>query len=179
MLSLLFGAYYPNRARSASSTLRTGWMLILYLLMSKFCTFDLGRMMSVNPSFSASAIRCSIRFIGRTSPLRPTSPAIHQPGSMAVSTLLDSTAAMTLRSMARSVTRSPPAIFTNTSFCISLNPTRFSSTASSMFSRRCSNPVAERCGVPYAADDTRACVSTRKGRTPSMAELMATPERPS
>ena len=134
--------------------------------------------MSVNPSFSASASRCSIRFTGRTSPLSPTSPAIHQPCSMGVSTLLDSTAAMILRSMARSVTLIPPAMFMKTSFCISLNPTRFSSTASSMLSLRWSNPVAARCGVPYAADDTRACVSTRNGRAPSIAELIATPERP-
>ena len=104
--------------------------------------------MSLKPNFSASAMRCSMRFTGRTSPLRPTSPAMHQPDSMGVSTLLDSTAAMTLRSMARSVTRRPPAMFMNTSFCISLKPTRFSRTASSMFRRRWSKPVAERWGVP-------------------------------
>ena len=46
----------------------------------------------------------------------PTSPAMHHPCSIGVSTLLDSTAAMTLRSMARSVTLRPPAILTNTSF---------------------------------------------------------------
>ena len=39
--------------------------------------------------------------------------------------------------------------------------------------------VAERCGVPYAAVDTKACVSRRKGRKPSMAEVMATPDSPS
>lgn len=165
MLSLLFGAYYPNRARSASSTLRTGWMLILYLLMSKFCTFDLGRMMSVNPSFSASAIRCSIRFIGRTSPLRPTSPAIHQPGSMAVSTLLDSTAAMTLRSMARSVTRSPPAIFTNTSFCISLNPTRFSRSRGSFW---CSHKLCHRRRASFPGRDTGSGVICRIRHTTTL-----------
>ena len=135
--------------------------------------------MWVKPNFSASAMRCSMRFTGRTSPLNPTSPAMHQPASMAVSTLLESTAAMTLRSMAKSVTRSPPAMLMNTSFCMSLKPTRFSSTASNMLRRRWSKPVAVRCGVPYAADETKACVSTKKGRTPSMAAEMATPERPS
>ena len=131
-------------------------MLILYLRASMLCTLCSGSIISVKPSFSASPIRCSMRLIGRTSPLRPTSPAMHHPASIAVSTLLDNTAAITLKSMARSVTRSPPAIFTKTSFCVSLKPTRFSRTASNMFRRRWSNPVAERCGVPYAADETRA-----------------------
>ena len=75
-------------------------------------------------------------------------PAIHQPCSIGASTLLLNTAANTLKSMAGSVTLNPPAIFRNTSFCISLNPTRFSRTARSMFKRRWSKPVAERCGVP-------------------------------
>ena len=132
-----------------------------------------------NPSFSASAMRCSIRLTGRTSPLSPTSPHIHQPCSIAVSTLLLNTAASTLRSIAGSVTRKPPAMFRNTSFAINLKPTRFSITARSIFSLRWSKPVAERWGVPYAAVLTRACVSTRNGRTPSMAALMATPDNPS
>ena len=89
-----------------------------------------------------------MRVTGRISPLSPTSPAMHTWRSMAVSTLLDSTAAITLRSMAGSVTRMPPAMFRKTSFCSSLKPTRFSSTASSMFRRRMSKPVVERCGVP-------------------------------
>ena len=101
-----------------------------------------------NPSFSASRMRDSILLTGRTSPLRPTSPAMHQPGSIEVSTLLESTAAITLRSVARSVTRKPPAMFRKTSFCINLNPTRFSSTASNMFNLRWSKPVLLRCGVP-------------------------------
>lgn len=66
-------------------------------------------MMCLNPSFSASAIRCSTRLTGLTSPLNPTSPHMHQPVSIGVSTLLDNTAAMTLRSIAMSVTFSPPA----------------------------------------------------------------------
>ena len=136
-------------------------------------------MMCWKPSFSASAMRCSIRLTGRTSPLKPTSPAMHHPASIAVSTLLLSTAAITLKSIAKSVTLRPPAILRNTSFCISLKPTLFSNTAKSMLSRRWSNPVAERWGVPYAAVETNACVSTKNGRTPSMALLMATPESPS
>ena len=104
--------------------------------------------MWVKPSFSASEMRCSILLTVRTSPLSPTSPAIHHPTSIGVSTLLDNTATMTLRSIAKSVTRKPPAILRKTSFCMSLNPTRFSSTANSILSLRCSKPVAERCGVP-------------------------------
>ena len=57
------------------------------------------------------------------------------------------TALMTGRSMAGSLTRSPPAMLRKTSFWISLNPARFSSTARSMFMRRRSKPVALRCGV--------------------------------
>ena len=56
---------------------------------------------------------------------------------------------------------------------------RFSNTARSMLRRRWSKPVADRCGVPYAAVDTKAWVSKRKGRTPSMAAVMATPDNPS
>ena len=93
-------------------------------------------------------MRASMRLTGRTSPLSPTSPAMHHPLSMGVSTLDERTAAMTLRSMAMSVTRSPPAMLRKTSFCMSLKPTRFSSTASSMLSRRWSKPVADRWGVP-------------------------------
>ncbi len=119
-------------------------------------TDDLNTVVGRAASYMQTRISSRIRFTGLTSPLSPTSPAIHHPASMAVSTLLDNTAAITLKSIARSVTRSPPAIFRNTSFCISLNPTRFSSTASSILSRRWSNPVAVRWGVPYAADDTNA-----------------------
>ena len=118
-------------------------------------------------------------YTGLTSPDSPTSPHMHHPCSIGVSTLLDSTAAITERSIARSVIRIPPAMLMNTSFCMSLKPTRFSSTASSILSRRWSKPVAERCGVPYAAVDTRACVSTRKGRIPSIVDDIAIPERSS
>ena len=124
-------------------------------------------------------MRCSIRFTGRISPLSPTSPAMQVSRSISVSILLDRMALMTDRSMAGSFTFNPPAIFKKTSFCASLNPTRFSSTARSMFIRRKSNPVAERCGFPYTAELTKACVSIKKGRTPSMAEAIATPLIPS
>ena len=67
---------------------------------------------------------------------------------MGVSTLLDNTAAMTLKSIAGSVTRRPPAMLRNTSFAPNLKPTRFSSTANNIFRRRKSKPVADRCGVP-------------------------------
>ena len=102
----------------------------------------------MNPNFWASAMRRSMRVTGRISPLSPHSPAMATERSMGVSTLLDSTAAMTLRSMAGSVTRMPPAMLRNTSLAPSLKPTRFSSTARSMLSLRRSKPVAERCGVP-------------------------------
>lgn len=55
----------------------------------------------------------------------------------------------------------------------------FSNTANSMLSLRCSKPVALLWGVPYAAEDTKAWVSTRKGRTPSMAHPIAQPDNPS
>ena len=44
-----------------------------------------------------------------------------------------------------------------------------------MFIRRVSKPVLERWGVAYTAELTSACVSMRKGRTPSMATAMAVP----
>ena len=133
----------------------------------------------LNPSFSASPMRCSMRFTGRISPDRPISPAMHTSGSMTVSMLLERMALMTARSIAGSFTFNPPAILRNTSFCASLKPTRFSNTASSIFMRRMSNPVAERCGLPYTALLTNACVSMRNGLMPSIAEAMAMPLIPS
>ena len=116
--------------------------------VSNPCMLYLGTSIRRNPNLAASATRCSMRFTGRISPLNPTSPAMQTPSSMPVSTLLLNTAAITERSMAGSVTFSPPAMLRNTSFCARRKPTRFSSTASSMFSRRRSKPVAERWGVP-------------------------------
>ena len=135
--------------------------------------------MRLNPNFSASPMRCSIRFTGRISPDSPISPAIQTSGSIDASMLEERIALITARSMAGSFTFSPPAILRNTSFCASLKPTRFSSTANSIFIRRRSNPVAERCGLPYTAELTNACVSIKNGRTPSMAEAIATPLIPS
>ncbi len=132
--------------------------------------------MSVKPSFSASWRRTSMRLTGRTSPDSPTSPHRHQPWGMGVSTLLDRTAAITERSIAVSVTLMPPAMLRNTSFCTSLNPTLFSSTARSIPRRRWSKPVAVRWGVPYAAEETSAWVSMSSGRIPSMATAIATPD---
>ena len=106
----------PNNALSASSTFFTGTNSMLNLFVFSPCMLLVGIIIWLKPSFSASATRCSIRLTGLTSPLRPTSPAMHQPLSMAVSTLLDNTAEMILRSIAKSVTRKPPAIFMNTSF---------------------------------------------------------------
>ena len=104
--NLIYHLGYPKSSRRASSTLRTGCNCILNLRRSKPCMLYFGSTMSVNPSFSASAMRCSMRFTGRTSPDRPTSPAMHQPLSIGVSTLLDRTAAITERSIAMSVTPS-------------------------------------------------------------------------
>ncbi len=165
----------PNNSRKASSTLRTGTTSILNFPVSSPFILARGTIILRNPNLSASAMRCTIRLTGRTSPLNPTSPAKQMSLGMPVSTLLDKTAAITLRSMAGSVTRMPPAMFRNTSRWGNLKPTRFSSTARSIFSRRKSNPVAERCGVPYAAVLTNACVSISSGRTPSMEQATATP----
>ena len=124
-------------------------------------------------------MRCSILFTGRISPDKPISPAMQTSGSIAASILDERMELITARSMAGSLTFNPPAILRNTSFCANLNPTRFSSTASNMFIRRISKPVAERCGLPYTAELTSAWVSMRNGRTPSMADAMATPLMPS
>ena len=98
---------------------------------------------------------------------------------MGKSKLEDKTAATTARSQAGSETFSPPAMFRNTSFCPSLKPARFSSTASNIFSRRTSKPVADRWAVPYTAELTSACTSNRKGRVPSSMALTAVPLKPS
>ena len=136
-------------------------------------------MMRLKPSFCASAMRCSMRLTERISPANPTSPQRQVAASRAISILLLRTAARTARSIAVSSTRRPPAILRKTSFCSSLNPTRFSKTARSMFRRLPSKPVEERWGVPYAAEETRACTSIMNGRTPSTAAAIAMPERPS
>ena len=135
--------------------------------------------MRLNPNFSASDILCSIRLTGRISPDSPTSPVIQVWFSMAMSILDERIALIIDKSIAGSLTFNPPAIFRNTSFCASLNPTRFSRTAKSIFILLKSNPVADRCGVPYAAVLTKDCVSIRNGRIPSMAAAMATPLNPS
>ncbi len=75
-------------------------------------------MMCWNPSFSASAMRCSIRLTGRTSPLSPTSPR-HTPPLL----YRAYPHCCSIRRLSHSgpspgsVTRSPPAMFRNTSFC--------------------------------------------------------------
>ena len=89
---------YPNNKRNASSTLATECVAILKRPFSP-CALFFGIMILLNPNFSASAMRCSIRLTGRTSPLNPTSPAIHHPASIGVSTFDDNTAAITLKSV--------------------------------------------------------------------------------
>ncbi len=93
-------------------------------------------------------MRCSSLATGLISPDSPTSPAKVVCWSTGASRFDDSTALTTARSMAGSLTFSPPAIFRNTSFTPSRNPALFSSTARSMFSLRVSNPVELLCGVP-------------------------------
>ena len=68
------------------------------------------------PNFSASAMRCSMRFIGRISPERPTSPARQIPFGISMSRFEERIAEITARSMAGSFIFSPPAMFKNTSF---------------------------------------------------------------
>ncbi len=115
-----------------------------------------------------------MRFTGRISPDKPTSPAKQVSLATEMSKLEDSTALITERSIPGSFILSPPAMFKKTSFCANLNPARFSKTANSIFILRISNPVADRCGLPYAAELTKDCVSIKKGRTPSMvAEIVA------
>ena len=87
-------------------------------------------------------IRLSVWATGRISPLRPISPAKHTSEGIAKSKLDESTALITARSQAGSLTLSPPAMLRNTSFTLSLNPALFSSTARSMFRRLTSKPVA-------------------------------------
>ena len=89
-------------------------------------------------------MRCSMRFTGLISPESPTSPAIQKPLGISMSKFEERIAEITAKSMAGSFIFKPPAIFKNTSFWASLNPARFSNTASSILSLRRSNPVAER-----------------------------------
>lgn len=100
-------------------------LILFYLWVLSPCILYLGSIKRLKPSFSASPMRCSMRFTGRISPDRPISPAMHTSGSMAVSMLLERMALMTARSIAGSFTFNPPAILRNTSFCASLKPTRF------------------------------------------------------
>ena len=140
--------YFLNNTLKASSTFFTRIISILVFERLMELRLKSGIIILVKPSFSASRIRCSIRLMGRISPERPTSPAIHTFFSMAMSTLDDRMAEITARSMAGSLTLSPPAMFRKTCFCAILKPARYSSTASNILSRRMSKPVQERCGVP-------------------------------
>ena len=103
--------------------------------------------MRLKPRRAASEMRLSVWETGRISPLSPTSPAKQLSEGIAKSKLDESTAQITARSQAGSLTLMPPAMLRNTSLALSLKPARFSSTASSMFSLRMSNPVAERWAV--------------------------------
>ena len=78
---------YPNRALNASSTFLTGTNSIFSFVVSIPCRLYFGNKNRLKPNFSASPIRCSIRFTGRISPDNPISPAMQTSGSMAASIL--------------------------------------------------------------------------------------------
>ena len=153
------------------------WILILNFEGSRPLRLYFEIYISLNPSFSASRIRCSILLTGRISPERPTSPAKHIRLLIGISMFEDKTAEITARSIAGSFTFIPPAILRKTSLATSLNPARFSKTANNIFNLLRSNPVDDRCGVPYTAELTSACVSIRKGLIPSIVAEMDTPLR--
>ena len=139
-------SFYPNKCRTTSCTLATLIICIAYDSLGSLQYFEIT--IEPKPSFSASRIRCSILGTGRTSPASPISAAKHRDLSIGISTLEESTAAATARSMAGSSTEMPPVILRNTSLAPNLKPARFSRTASSMFRRFALKPVADRCGVP-------------------------------
>src|SRR2546428_3320940 len=66
---------YPNKRLNTSSILPTVFISIAYLLRSKPFLLYLEMNICSKPNFSASMIRCSIRFTARISPERPTSAA--------------------------------------------------------------------------------------------------------
>ncbi len=68
-------------------------------------------------------------------------------------------------------------MFRNTSLAERRNPALFPKRPSSIFIRRVSKPVADLWGVPYTAVLTRAWVSIRNGRVPSIMAATAMPLR--
>ena len=86
---------YPNRALNASSTFLTGTNSIFSFVVSIPCRLYFGNKNRLKPNFSASPIRCSIRFTGRISPDSPISPAMQTSGSMAASILEERMALIT------------------------------------------------------------------------------------
>ena len=62
---------------------------IWILLRFRPCRLCFGMSIRLKPNFSASLMRCSMRFTGRISPLSPTSPAMQTPVSISVSMLLE------------------------------------------------------------------------------------------
>ena len=74
----------------------------------------------------------------------------------------------TARSAPGSAMRTPPTAETYTSWRRRVSPARRSSTASSRARRPLSNPVADRRGLTIGLGTTRACISTSRGRCPSI-----------
>src|SRR3712207_5229573 len=120
-LSAGFVRVYPNSALNASSTFLTGTSSIFSFWVFIPCRLYLGSRNCLKPSFSASPMRCSMRFTGRISPESPISPAMQISRSTGASMFDDKIALMTAKSMAGSFTFSPPAMLRNTSFCASLD----------------------------------------------------------
>ena len=80
------------------------------------------------------------------------------------------------RSMAGSWSESPPETLTKMSSWKNFTPSLFSMTAMSMDPRFLSTPKKIRLGLPIKGEGvTKAWISTRRGRAPSMAGRMATP----
>ena len=92
---------------------------------------------------------------------------------------LETTAATIPRSVAGSSSDIPPTRLTKMSSPDIINPTRFSSIATSRATRLISIPCVVRRPVPYFEELTSAWISTSIGRVPSIAASTAEPETPS
>ena len=130
--------------------------------------FLVGIKACLKPNLLASFNLASMWPIDRTSADRPISPNITQLLRLGKLYNADRIAVATARSAPGSDTFNPPATFKKTSFPEKETLHRASNTAVTMANRPVSQPITARRGVPNGDGATKACISTKRGRVPSI-----------
>ena len=129
----------------------------------------------VNPSRAASASRRAVPVTRRISPASPTSPMATRPVASGSLFVDPATARATARSVAGSVSRTPPTVAAYTSQAATAIEARRCRTASTIASRPLSRPLVVRRGLVSTDGIARACTSATSGRLPSIVTVTQVP----